>query len=295
MRQSRLPATVPRTQKLIERSSHDQASQRRLRALLAFNGYSVKGRALSEAVAAFQEANHLTTSGRLNDETRSLLNAQRCSHPDRALAPEVELARFNASQFTAARIPSALDQQVPPEIYVDTDIGPNHEYELIRARWSRRSLGYCLIGAAPGTLQSVAWAAVRRALATWARAGVMSLVERNDPTLAELRVLWTPGPALDPTSRDPFYGPGGYVAVGYYPFPQFGELAGDLHFDVSEAWTDGGLDIETVALHEIGHCLGLGHCRNTASIMWPAYKRSQRQITPEDQAELVRQYHDSPP
>lgn len=267
---------------------------RRLRALLAFNGYPAKGRTLTEAVAAFQEANRLTPSGRLSDETRALLNAQRCSHPDRARAPEVELARFSASRFTPARIPSTLDKQVQPEIYVDTNVGPSHLYELIRARWSRRSLSFCLVGAAPGNLQPVAWAAVRRALSTWSLGGVVSFTERNDPGLAEIRILWTPGPALDPNSRDPFYGPGGYAAVGYYPMPQFGELAGDLHFDTSKVWTltpeDGGLDVETVTLHEVGHCLGLGHCRNPASIMWPTYKRAQHQLTPEDEAELARQY-----
>jgi Matrixin len=273
-------------------------NERRLRKLLAFHGFHARGRPLARSIAAFQEASHLRASGRLSAETLELLNARRCSHPQRALPTQEEIDRFQASSFSPARIPAARNEQVEPEVYVDTQVASDHEYDLIRARWSRRSLHYCLLGAAPGALQSVAWQAVRRALSTWTKAGVVSLAERTEPDLAELRVLWTPGPALDPSSQDPFYGPGGYVAVGYYPFPQFGELAGDLHFDTSETWTttaaDGGLDLETVALHELGHCLGLGHCRDPESIMWPVYKTLQHEITSADQRELERQYRGAP-
>lgn len=93
---------------------------------------------------------------------------------------------------------------------------------------------------------------------------------------------------------DPFYGVGGYVAFAYYPYRHLGLLAGDLHLDLAEPWAlesgAGRLDIETVALHEIGHCLGLGHCFLQGSTMWPTYKRTQHGLASEDRNELARVY-----
>ena len=55
--------------------------------------------------------------------------------------------------------------------------------------------------------------------------------------------------------------PGGVLGVGYYPED------GRIFFDSSEVWTSPLL--MTVALHEIGHVLGLAHSTNRASIMYP--------------------------
>ena len=61
-------------------------------------------------------------------------------------------------------------------------------------------------------------------------------------------------------------GPGGTLAHAYYPPPNGITIAGDLHFDEAEAWycdpaqiVGTELDIGIVALHEIGHSIGLGH------------------------------------
>ena len=60
-----------------------------------------------------------------------------------------------------------------------------------------------------------------------------------------------------------FDGPNGVLAHAYYPPPNGISIAGDLHFDSAEAWACAPAadkyDIGLVALHEIGHSLGLGH------------------------------------
>ena len=71
----------------------------------------------------------------------------------------------------------------------------------------------------------------------------------------------------------PFHGAGGVLAHGFYPGP---EINGDLHFDAKEKWTDQetppGHNLFVVAVHEIGHCLGLTHSQSADSIMYPTYK-----------------------
>lgn len=83
-------------------------------------------------------------------------------------------------------------------------------------------------------------------------------------------------------SSHAFDGAGSILGHAYYPPRndlQFTDYSGgytgfgDLHFDTAENWTIGntGTDIFTVALHEIGHSLGLAHSDDTGAVMYPTY------------------------
>lgn len=78
-----------------------------------------------------------------------------------------------------------------------------------------------------------------------------------------------------------------------YPFDgQFGVLAhafaprdGRTHFDSDEIWatnlrflftTTGSIDLLTVAVHEIGHILGLGHTFFPLAVMFPSITSQTR-------------------
>jgi len=72
----------------------------------------------------------------------------------------------------------------------------------------------------------------------------------------------------------PFDGPGGTLAHTFYPAPPNPEpIAGDMHFDDAESWHVGAnVDVFSVALHELGHALGLGHSDNPNDVMYPYFK-----------------------
>lgn len=90
-------------------------------------------------------------------------------------------------------------------------------------------------------------------------------------------------------------GPSGVLAHAFYPDPHwYFSAGGDLHFDTSEAWVIDnlvdGISIFWVALHEIGHSLGLGHSEESKSVMGPFYNPALTGLQPDDIAGIQYLY-----
>ncbi len=79
------------------------------------------------------------------------------------------------------------------------------------------------------------------------------------------------------------------LAHAYYPRTDGQTMAGDVHFDNSETWRVNSLDgnfntfdIFYVAMHEIGHSIGLAHSTNPNSVMAPYYSESKNSLQSDD-------------
>ncbi len=119
--------------------------------------------------------------------------------------------------------------------------------------------------------------AIEEALGLWAKYAPLHFVEVADigPTPSDAKYNANGHPDIR-FGHHHIDGSGKTLAHAYYPFSTTDGLAGDVHFDSGDSWSINpkhGFDILEVAVHEIGHALGLGHENTNTAILNPLYGR----------------------
>jgi hypothetical protein len=123
-----------------------------------------------------------------------------------------------------------------------------------------------------------AWqGAILKAAQTWAQQAAVNFTVVSDSGAASGTGSYQQG--------DPGYGDiriGGFdfgdnsiLAMAFMPPPVNNySVAGDIAFNTAQVFNINGLDYDlyTVALHELGHALGLNHSTSTSAILYPVYQ-----------------------
>ncbi|PON59789.1 Peptidase M10A, stromelysin-type [Parasponia andersonii] len=188
--------------------------------------------ALESAVKSYQQQYHLKVTGTLDPETVKEMTMPRCGVPD---------------------------------ITNKTHHHGHHNRKLIHAvshyqffrgnpRWRKSQLTYRFRSSVsvPGTANIRSICA--RAFQKWAQVSHFTFQEVHPNAAADIEIGFHSGDHGDGANFD---GPGGTLAHAFAP------TVGYFHFDAQEFWSENPgpdqVDLESVAVYEIGHLLGLGH------------------------------------
>lgn len=156
-------------------------------------------------------------------------------------------------------------------------------------KWPRNNLTFSLANGCDGVSREQAGNVIRAALDVWSFVTPLRFAEGS--ANADLQMMFARGQHGDPL---PFDGKGNQLGHAFPPGTT--PRSGDIHFDLSENWSISldcpldKIDLFNLALHEIGHALGLPHSEDKNSIMYPSYLWPQRYLHESDKKAIQDLY-----
>lgn len=149
----------------------------------------------------------------------------------------------------------------------------HRRYVIGSKSWKKRKITYFIANWSSKVGEDSVAKFMQRAFNEWAKYSNLRFVRVYDPS-ADIIVGFGSGHHGD---NYPFDGPGNILAHAFYPY-EMQSYGGDIHFDEDENWKENstqlsdGVDFYSVAIHELGHSLGLAHSPVYSSLMFPYYK-----------------------
>ncbi|KAL8040716.1 hypothetical protein ABFX02_10G116200 [Erythranthe guttata] len=203
--------------------------------------------ALESAIKTYQRNYHIAPTGILDATTVSKMATPRCGYAD-------IINGINTMQPNKGKKYSNSNNDIHTVSHYRFTVPRNR-------RWprSKANLTYQFLPNTP----EIAVDPVSRAFQKWHSVSGFSFSRAQDSSSTDLVIGF-----FNRSHGDgyPFDGPGGVTAHAFRP------TDGRLHYDADEKWSDGpapdAMDLESIAVHEIGHLLGLGHSDVEAAIMY---------------------------
>lgn len=162
--------------------------------------------------------------------------------------------------------PETRELMAKPRCSMPDVLSPEEEAKFTAfQRWPSSSLTYSHANFTPDLSSAFVESSVTSAISAWTGA-TSGLAISKVGSGGDIVLSFAVG---DHGDGYPFDGVNGVLAHAFYP-----PYGGDVHFDDSETWSSsgsGGYHFPTVALHELGHSLGLDHSFVAGAVMEPYY------------------------